>query len=61
MDGSPGLSSRAFWIRRACLGQAHLAIGQRVAEGVVGVLVVGLELDHPAQQALHLVDRSSFS
>ena len=56
MNGSPGCSSSAFWISVARLGQAHLAIGERVAERVVGVLVVGLERDHAAQQALHLVE-----
>ena len=55
MKGSPGLSSSAFWIELSRLGQAQLALGERIAEGVVGMVMVRLELDHPAQQPLHLL------
>jgi hypothetical protein len=54
IDGSPGLSSSAFWIS-AGLGQADLAFGERVAERVVGVLMIGLERSRGAAGA-HLVD-----
>ena len=56
MNGSPGRSSSAFWISARASGRRIVALGERVAERVVGVLVVGLERDHPAQQALHLVE-----
>ncbi len=36
------------------LRQAHVALGQRVAECVVRLLVIGLDLDHTAQQPLHV-------
>mmetsp|Transcript_26221 Transcript_26221/g.61905 ORF Transcript_26221/g.61905 Transcript_26221/m.61905 type:complete len:605 (+) Transcript_26221:4092-5906(+) len=36
--------------------EAQVAIGQRIAQRVVGVVVVGLELDDPAQQGFHLFE-----
>ena len=55
-EGVGGLELRGFFDQGAGFVQLHLAIGQAVAQRVVGVGVVRGEFDHAAQQALHVLE-----
>ena len=62
--GDEGVAGRQFQRalhQLARLGQPQAAVGQRIAQRIVGVGVVGLELDHAAQQPSISSRRSSFS
>jgi len=55
MNGSLGANSQRLLDQLACLWQAQIAIRQRVAQGVVGAVVVRVAGNELAQQAFHLV------
>lgn len=53
MKGSLGANCRAFRTELFALPQPHPPVCERIAKGVVGVVVVGLARDHLAQQLFH--------